>query len=144
MKRIAATVLAVATALSLSTGAATAQNLGTGSSKVDDEIRGDLIDWHLETPTSNSIFKEPASSVRKANEASETIREKSSEDTADSVVESSWGIAKSSVKKDVENDDPLGTNLNSLIAIGGLVTLGVIIYNVALQAGIPLPHVAAE
>ena len=60
------------------------------------------------------------------------------------LVESSWGLAKSSVKKDVENSDPIGTSLNTILALGGVLALGAAIYGVALRAGFQLPHVAAE
>ena len=59
MKRISTAVLAVLTALSLSTGVASAQDLGKGSSGVDSQIRKDFLKWQLESPVSGTLLKEP-------------------------------------------------------------------------------------
>lgn len=144
MKRISAAALAVVTALSLSTGVASAQDLGKGSSGVDSQIRKDFLKWQLESPASGTLFKEPTSSVSAANKSSDAIRSHSSEDTSDKIVESSWGLAKSSVRQDFQNGDPIGTSLNTILALGGVLALGAAIYAVALRAGFQLPHVAAE
>lgn len=144
MKRISTAAVAVFTALSLSTGVAPAQDLGKGSSGVDSQIRKDFLKWQLEFPVSTSLLKQPTSSVSAANKSSEFVRDNSSESTSDRLVESSWGLAKSSVKKDVENSDPIGTSLNTILALGGVLALGAAIYGVALRAGFQLPHVAAE
>ncbi|WP_240940922.1 XRE family transcriptional regulator [Corynebacterium ammoniagenes] len=148
MKRITAAAVAAVTALSLSTGVSTgvasAQGLGTGSTASDSQIRKDLLKWQAESPFSGTLLKQPTSSVSTANQSSEFLRDRSSERVSDEVIESSWGLAKSSVKKDIENGDPIGTNLDILLALGSVLAVGAIIYNVALQAGMPLPHVAAE
>ncbi|WP_313547974.1 XRE family transcriptional regulator [Corynebacterium sp.] len=143
MKRFAAATLAVATALSLSTGAAGAKGLDS-SSNADREIAVEITKWHLQNPGSWTATKEPSSSVNAALEANEKIKENSSEETSESVRESSWGIAKSSLESDVENNNPFGTQIDLYLAFAGVVALGVIIYNVAVQAGVPLPHIAPE
>lgn len=144
MKRISAAALTVLTALSLSTGVASAQDLGKGSSGVDSQIRKDFLKWQLESPVSGTLLKEPTSSISAANKSSDAIRSHSSEDTSDKIAESSWGLAKSSVRQDFQNGDPIGTSLDTILTLGGVLALGVIIYNVALQAGFQLPHIAAE
>lgn len=143
MKRFAAATLAVATALSLSTGAAAAKGLDA-SSKADREIAAEITEWHIKNPGSWTARKEPSSSVNTALKANESIKENSSEETSEAVTESSWGVAKSSLETDVENNDPFGTQLDSYLAIAGVIALGAIIYNVAVQAGVPLPHIAPE
>lgn len=143
MKRFAAATLAVATTLSLSTGAAAAKGLDA-SSKADREIGMEIIEWHGKNPGSWTGTKEPTSSVNSALKASENIKENSSEETSEALTESSWGVAKSSLETDVENNDPFGTQLDSYLAIAGVIALGAIIYNVAVQAGVPLPHIAPE
>ena len=70
MKRISTAAVAVFTALSLSTGVAPAQGLGTGSSGSDSQIRKDLLKWQLEFPVSTSLLKQPTSSVSAANKSS--------------------------------------------------------------------------
>ena len=90
MKNFSAAAVAAITALSLSTGAAAAAPaLGAGSSEADSEIRQDIIGWQGENPTSDSLTKEPTSSVDAANDSSDTVRENSSEENHNSVVESS-------------------------------------------------------
>lgn len=143
MKQFTAAALTVVTALSLSTGAAAAKGLDA-SSKADREIAAEIAEWHWQNPGSWTATKEPTSSVNTALKTSESIEENSSEETSDSITESSWAVAKSSLEKDVENDDPFGTNLDSILAIGGVIALGAIIYNIAVQAGFPLPHIASE
>lgn len=143
MKRIIAATLAAATALSLSTGIASGQGLDA-SSRTDRGIAREINQWHFENPGSWTAAKKPTSSVTAAQQSSETIKDNSSEETRDEVVESSWGIAKSSLEKDVQNNDPFGTNLNSILAIAGIIALGATLYGIALQAGSPLPHIAAQ
>lgn len=116
MKRFAAATLAVATALSLSTGAAAAKGLDA-SSKADREIGLEITEWHIKNPGSWTARKEPSSSVNTALKANESIKENSSEETSEAVTESSWGVAKSSLETDVENNDPFGTQLDSYLAI---------------------------
>ncbi len=140
MKRFTAAAVAAATAFSLSAGAASAQDLGFGSSAADSEIRGDVAEWQVENPTSDTIFQDPTSSIEKANDANEYVRENSSEETHNNLVESSWGIGKSSIKNDIENSDAPGTTLDTIFGIGAVLALGVGIYNLALQAGVQLPQ----
>lgn len=141
MKNFSAAAVAAITALSLSTGAAAAAPaLGAGSSEADSEIRQDIIGWQDENPTSDSLTKEPTSSVDAANDSSDTVRENSSEENHNSVVESSWGVAKSSVKNDVENSDAIGTTLDTILGLGAVVAIGAALYNFAVQSGFSLPN----
>lgn len=141
MKNFSAAAVAAITALSLSTGAAAAAPaLGAGSSEADSEIRQDIIGWQGENPTSDSLTKEPTSSIDAANNSSETAKENSSEENHNSLVESSWGIAKSSVKNDIENSDAIGTTLDTIIGIGAIAAIGAAIYNFAVQSGFSLPN----
>lgn len=139
MKRFTSAAVAVVTALSLSTGAAYAQDLGFGSSKADREIREDVLTWQAENPDSDSLTQEPTSSFGAANEANEVAKENSSEENHSDLVESSWGVAKSSVEKDIKNSDALGTNMDTIIGIGAVIAIGAAIYNFAVQSGFSLP-----
>lgn len=140
MKRFTAAAVAAATALSLSAGAASAQDLGFGSSAADSEIRGDVADWQVENPTSDTIFQDPTSSIETANDANEYVRENSSEETHNNLVESSWGIGKSSIKNDMENSDAPGTTLDTILGLGAVVAIGAALYNFAVQSGFSLPN----
>ncbi|MFH0412988.1 XRE family transcriptional regulator [Corynebacterium sp. L4756] len=138
MKRISAAAVAAITAISLSTGAAVAQDFG-GSSASDRVITEDLIGFQIDNPESTTLGQEPTSSVEAANNSSESVKENSSEDTANDVIESSWGAGKSSIENDFENDDAPGTSLDTIIGVGAFVALAAGLYNLALQAGIQLP-----
>lgn len=140
MKRFTAAAVAVVTAVSLSTGAASAADLGFGSSDADGQIREDVAGWQGENLDSDSLTKEPTSSIDAANNSSETAKENSSEENHNSLVESSWGIAKSSVKNDIENSDAIGTTLDTIIGIGAIAAIGAAIYNFAVQSGFSLPN----
>lgn len=143
MKRIAIAVLALFTSLSVSTGSASGQAWELASSDNEGTFRTDLLEMHLNNPDSDTAKMEPASSVQRADEVSVSIKENSSQEVHNAAVDSSWGIAKSSIKQDVENNEPMGTNLNEFLAIGGIVTLAVVLYGIALQAGVPLPYISA-
>src|SRR5699024_8285385 len=135
MKRISTAAVAVFTALSLSTGVAPAPDLGKGSAVFDIQCQNDFLKWQLESPVSATLLKEPTSSISAANKSSDAIRSHSSKDTSDKIAESSWGLAKSSVRQDFQNGDPIGTSLDTILALGGVLALGAAIYGVALRAG---------
>src|SRR5699024_2950672 len=103
MKRISTAAVSVFTALSLSTCVAPAQDLGKGSSGVDSQIRKDFLKLQLESPVRGTLLKEPTSSIRAANKSSDAIRNHRSENTSEKIAESSWGLAKSSVRQDFQN-----------------------------------------
>ena len=138
MKNFSAAAVAAITALSLSTGAAAAAPaLGAGSSEADSEIRQDIIGWQGENPTSDSLTK--ANQLRRCYQRFFRHRSrKQLEENHNSVVESSWGVAKSSVKNDVENSDAIGTTLDTILGLGAIVAIGAALYNFAVQSGFSL------
>lgn len=144
MKRFAVVAVAAATALSLSAGTASGQIAPDTFIQENDVVANDFYEWYADHLDSDSIRKDPTSSFLLVDDAESYAKEKSSEEAHTSTVSTGWNIIGSSMKKDVENGDPLGTGLDTLIALGGLLTLGGVLYGIALQAGVPLPYISPE
>lgn len=147
MKRIIAIPLAIATALSLSTGTASGQIVGPNplqSSKDVPEVKGEVRDWQLEHRKMGTQYEDPTSSVTLVENSSETVKKNSSQETYDSLATSSWNTAKSSFEDDFANEDPFGTRIDQAVGIISIISIGAVLYGIALQAGVPLPHIAPE
>ena len=144
MKRIAATALTIITTTTLSTGMASGQIASDTFIQENEKVFNDVIHWHADHFDSDSIRKDPTSSFLLVDDAAKYSEANSSEESHASTIDSGWKVIGSSIKKDLENSDPLGTTLDTVVALGALAALGAVLYGIALQAGIPLPYIDAE